>query len=526
MKKKLHISFLFCAIFLSSQAQWILQSSGFPTPMRGIVDICAVDTNVVWAIANDGQPTSTTDIQEFTRTTNGGTKWKARSISGYNGAYLSMIHAIDSMTAWIPVCHPYPAGGGTIIKTTDGGVTWTPQTTAVFDGPSGYPNAVYFWNANEGYCMGDPNGGYFEIYTTSDGGTTWTRVPQSNIPPYLFGEGGISGNNCVMGDIIWFPTNKGRVYKSIDKGHHWTVSASPNTSHQMKLMFRDSNNGIAQLRDPPYTAYYTTNGGTTWQTIATSGNFYRFAFCYVPGTTSTYVSTGALFGFIGTSYSTNDGVAWNTITNTEQFMAVSFLDYRHGWAGGYSTDSTTGGMWKYNGNLFVFDSCAGLAAFFSKTADTLDLNTSGLVNFHDLSSGNHSTWHWDFGEGGSSSLPDPTHTYTSTGTFPVTLTVTNGTCTSSKTDTIVVKNTFGIERYGDGSAIEIWPNPAKDYLHIASAVPLTSVEIYNSLGQKAYVRNNQQTPMDINISDLLQGIYFIRITTAQGSSFGKFMITK
>jgi PKD domain-containing protein len=39
--------------------------------------------------------------------------------------------------------------------------------------------------------------------------------------------------------------------------------------------------------------------------------------------------------------------------------------------------------------------------------------------------GGISAYHWEFGDGGTSSTPNPSHTYTNTGTFPVTLTVTD-----------------------------------------------------------------------------------------------------
>ncbi|HQH24765.1 MAG TPA: PKD domain-containing protein [Bacteroidales bacterium] len=41
------------------------------------------------------------------------------------------------------------------------------------------------------------------------------------------------------------------------------------------------------------------------------------------------------------------------------------------------------------------------------------------------------TYHWDFGDGGSSTLQHPEHTFTGTGTYNVVLTVTNGKCTST-----------------------------------------------------------------------------------------------
>jgi PKD repeat protein len=611
MKKKLLLSVLLCSLFLSSQAQWVLQASGFATASRGIRHICAVDSNVVWAIGYDGTSSTAPQIQEFTKTANGGNLWTASSISGYTGSGLAMIYAIDAMNAWIPVW--YANGGGTIIRTTNGGVSWTPQTTATFTAPAGFPNVVHFWDANIGFCMGDPNGGYFEIYTTINGGTTWTRVPQANIPPNLPSEWGTTGLYSVVGDIVWFTTGKGRVYKSLDRGLHWTVSATPNTTQQMQISFRDVNHGIVKINVSPYTAYSTADGGTTWQALTSTGNFYTSDFCYVPGTTSTYISAGSDYTtpFMGSSYSTNDGATWTTITDTTQFLSLGFADNRHGWAGAFNTSATVGGMWKYTGNLFVFDSCAGLAAYFSKSVDTVYLNTSGLVNFTDLSSGNHNSWNWSFGDGGTSTLPnpshtyntdgtfpvtltvhygtcvstftenlivydsciglvalfsksadtvdlntsglvnftdmsfgnysnllwefgdggtsgvnDPTHTYTSTGAYDVTLTLTFGTCISTYTETVVVINSSAIEKYSEGPDIEIWPNPAKDILHIASSVPISSTEICNSLGQVVYSSTYDKAYSDININHLLPGIYFIRISTDQGRTYGKFMVAK
>ena len=46
------------------------------------------------------------------------------------------------------------------------------------------------------------------------------------------------------------------------------------------------------------------------------------------------------------------------------------------------------------------------------------------VAFTDQSAGNVSSWQWDFGDGGTSSLQNPTYTYTSLGTYDVSLTAT------------------------------------------------------------------------------------------------------
>ena len=78
-------------------------------------------------------------------------------------------------------------------KTTDGGLTWDKQETA-FPGFNGNPIVIHFFDSNNGVCVGDPNNGYWAIYTTTNGGTNWIRVPSANIPaPIPAGEVGISG---------------------------------------------------------------------------------------------------------------------------------------------------------------------------------------------------------------------------------------------------------------------------------------------------------------------------------------------
>ena len=153
---------------------------------------------------------TSSNVQQFTKTTNGGTTWTPGNINvGNAGLGISMIHGISSTTAWL-AAYPNAAGQlGGIWKTTNGGSTWTKQTTATFNNASSFTNVVHFWDANEGFCMGDPINGEFEIYRTTNGGTNWTLVTGANIPNPLSGEYGYTRQMEVVGNSVWFSTNKG-----------------------------------------------------------------------------------------------------------------------------------------------------------------------------------------------------------------------------------------------------------------------------------------------------------------------------
>jgi photosystem II stability/assembly factor-like uncharacterized protein len=231
------------------------------------------------------------------------------------------------------------AGEGGIFYTSNGGSTWTKQTTASFAGTSAFPNVVHFWNDNEGFCMGDPNGGYFEIYTTSNGGTTWTRVAQANIPAPLTGEYGYTGMYDVYGNTVWFATNKGRVYKSTNKGANWTVSQVTGFTDFSNIAFNDANNGIAIqniIANNAITDVYfrkTTDGGSTWTTATLPSNVFLSEIEAVPGVAGKLVSVGKnLGGTFGSSYSEDFGQTWITIDTGVQYISCKFLNNSVGWA--------------------------------------------------------------------------------------------------------------------------------------------------------------------------------------------------
>lgn len=317
----------------------------------------AVDANVVWATAYDGSGGGAV-IQEFTRTTNGGELWVPGVVNNAAGLEFAMICGVDANTAYAAMYKTSGSNPQGIYKTTDGGLTWTHQATALFNNSASFTNVVHFFDANNGFAQGDPINGEFELYTTNNGGTTWMPVLGANIPNPLSGEWGVVGYYSAVGNTIWFGTNKGRVYRSTDMGHNWEVFTCSLGATYLDIEFSSELHGLAQDKGQNSTGTFaeTFDGGETWTTITASGPTLTADFAYVPGTEMTFVATGSnpeIANQLGIAFSYDGGHNWEFFPDTEtaQFLAVDFVDPETGWAGAFNESATVGGMYKFNGSL-------------------------------------------------------------------------------------------------------------------------------------------------------------------------------
>jgi uncharacterized protein YjdB len=78
--------------------------------------------------------------------------------------------------------------------------------------------------------------------------------------------------------------------------------------------------------------------------------------------------------------------------------------------------------------------CDNLPADWTYSTDDM------IAGFSASTSGNPTSWLWDFGEGNTSSQENPSHTYTASGTYQVCLTATNACGTESTCGLVVVAN--------------------------------------------------------------------------------------
>jgi photosystem II stability/assembly factor-like uncharacterized protein len=335
-----------------AQSPWILQHApGLPNSSQPQLIFSPVNDNVCWG--------KNSNNSQFVRTTNGGENWTVSTVTGADGLRCSGITAIDANTAWIAMNDPSNLTSGGIFKTIDGGNIWDKQETA-FPVPGGYPNVIHFFDADNGVCAGDPRGGYWEIYTTTDGGSNWIRVPSGNIPSPLPGEFGIEHTIVnSAGNFFWFHTFANRLYRTTDHGYTWTVADSV-TGGPSQLgfgfAFKDSLNGLACDYYPQKIISRTSDGGVTWVPInplpPVFSTISPLLIVFAKGTDSSYVITapsslGSNPMFPGTAYTTNNGATWTQVSNLPCGPAV-FSSYNTGWCG-----SINDSVYKWESNILV-----------------------------------------------------------------------------------------------------------------------------------------------------------------------------
>ncbi len=336
------------AIALASElhAQWLPQQCATDARLRGL---SVVDAQAAWASGTKGA---------FLRTSDGGKTWKPGAVPGARDLDFRDVHALDGRTA-----HLLAIGAGDksrIYRTTDGGETWV--ISFQNREPSGFLDALAFWNADHGIALGDPIDGRFMILTTDDGGASWQRQPGDALPPVIEGEGAFAASGtCLVaqGDRnVWFGTGGGkvaRVYRSVDRGRSWTVHETPvragnASSGIFSLAFRGEDVGIAiggDYKRPEQAdgiAARTADGGQSWSTIRGPGpRGYRSCVVIVPGTAGKSV---VAVGPSGSDFSTDAGARWQPMGELG-FHAVGFAGpIDAGWAVG-----DNGSIAKFRGKL-------------------------------------------------------------------------------------------------------------------------------------------------------------------------------
>ncbi|MEO8211442.1 MAG: YCF48-related protein, partial [bacterium] len=251
--------------------------------------------------------------QMFKKTTNSGQTWSDIQLPAFENSSIMDINFINSNIGYVLGFFIFESR---IWKTTDGGSSWSTQTT---DGAN-YLNNLYFLDENNGFGSGGSLGG--EIIKTTNGGATWDLIYQDNYKKFsmifLNATTGFSGSE------------EGRMYKTTDAGDTWNFALSDGGIDVMSLNFIDANTGFGFGSGSVYIK--TTDGGNNWyesQPIGSSNSSQYFDAAITPNGT---IHAAGSFGSMVRS--TNGGADFTFETSlTDGYVSdIEFVNATTGYA--------------------------------------------------------------------------------------------------------------------------------------------------------------------------------------------------
>ena len=309
---------------------WQASNSG---QLYWLQDGVAVSDSDLWAVDQGGALLHSTD---------GGT-WAEQATPTRWSLDLTGASFPDSADGWLAGATNQFNGSSVILHTSDGGASWTPQSSVLGSGLS----RIQFVDDNDGWAISNNSFGFGSgantaIEHTTDGGATW-------LAQYVTDNPGLDALSFIDATTGWvagysFPPSGGGgvpfLAKTSDGGSTWSVESLPKGAPVPSgLQFVDANDGwaVGTNDDDVSLLLQTTNGGTTWTKVTS----------FPAGTGATCVhfvsEDQGWVGGDGVWATTDGGQSWSEVAGNAGVDALAATDAHHVWAFGDGIVSTVDG---------------------------------------------------------------------------------------------------------------------------------------------------------------------------------------
>jgi photosystem II stability/assembly factor-like uncharacterized protein len=233
---RLFVVFIALAASQPLAAQWEWQS---PVPQGNTLSgVEFIDPLTGWAAGEYGTILHSTD---------GGLTWENQEFG--NTDNLLAIAAASPQLLWAV------GDNGTILHTTNGGDDWNDQTSGIASGL----NAVAFVDSSNGWAAGDNE----TILHTTNGGTSWSIQYSSH------GQASVNALFFISSLEGWAAGSGGRIYHTTDGGGVWTRTTPAGTSSDYQaITFTGGTLGL--VVGSHGSIVRSTDSGTTWSAVVNS----------------------------------------------------------------------------------------------------------------------------------------------------------------------------------------------------------------------------------------------------------------
>lgn len=203
-------------------------------PFDNIYEIQSVGTQLIFAVADNGQVLKSVDAGET---------WNATVVQP--GIDLKGLYFVDNDYGYVV------GDNGTIVKTEDGGNTWTVLNNTI----NNDLKAVHFNGRNTGWVVGD-NGTYA---WTTDGGNTWNEANPKITTSDLYD---VVASNL---NTIYAVGANATILKSEDQGLTWDELTSSSTDNNTLLSISFASDDVGYIVADNGFVEKTEDAGTTWE---------------------------------------------------------------------------------------------------------------------------------------------------------------------------------------------------------------------------------------------------------------------
>ncbi len=196
------------------------QTEGIPSAIAtGGAALSFINADDGWLAPGGPAPTMGGEWQPLYATTDGGQSWSLVKSSYTRMGFAGGPTFVTNAVGYIPVAAGAGVGQGAVVRTSDGGRTWSSSGDAEGWSMSSLSavGTQDVWAIGQQKCCGPD----FLVRST-DGGMTWTQMLPAPVP-----TAGVDFISAETGFGIGTLSDPGAVLKTEDGGMHWTVLAGP-----------------------------------------------------------------------------------------------------------------------------------------------------------------------------------------------------------------------------------------------------------------------------------------------------------
>jgi photosystem II stability/assembly factor-like uncharacterized protein len=203
--------------------------------------------------------------------------------------------------------------GGKIMKTIDGGISYTAQVSNAPTSGGNYYFGMHFFDKNKGIAVGSQ----FMISRTNNGGQTWTTSFSSGA------SGGFYDVFFINDQVGWICGSGGSIRKTTNGGATFVSQTSGVTKFLLSIYFTTPLIGFACGESG--TLLKTLDGGLTWTNsqLLSSSSLYSISF---RDSMHGYISADSQFLFS----TKNGGATWKSENNS---FTMKHIDFRNSFIG-------------------------------------------------------------------------------------------------------------------------------------------------------------------------------------------------